>query len=133
MKKSMMTAVLLAAMTTVNAQESTGTSTPAPRNMEMSAVPVQDKRLPDMAIEMGLTAEQIAKVTEVNLAFAKASGQLKRSGLKDADTMSRLGVLRKNRDAGLQEILTPEQFEKMIAIRQQRKDEDAVPSPQEAK
>jgi Spy/CpxP family protein refolding chaperone len=132
MKKSMMTAVLLAAMTTVNAQESTG-STPAPRTMEMSAVPVQDKRLPDMAIEMGLTAEQIAKVTEVNLAFAKASGQLKRSGLKDADTMNRLGVLRKNRDAGLQEILTPEQFEKMITIRQQRKDEDAVPSPQEVK
>lgn len=99
----------------------------------MSAVPVSDKRQPDMVIEMGLTPEQVTKATEVNLSFAKAAGQLKRSGLKDADTLNRLAILRKSRDAGLQEILTPEQFEKMITIRQQRKDEDAVPSPQEAK
>ncbi len=130
MKKSMMTAVLLAAMSAVNAQESTPT---APKAMQMSAVPVQAARHPDMAVELGLTAEQITKASEVNLTFARAAAQLKQAGLKDEASLERLRILRSNRDAELQQVLTPEQFEKMIAIRQQRKDEDAVPAPQEVK
>lgn len=133
MKKSMMTAVLLAAMSTVNAQENTPATPSAQRTMVMSAVPVQDKRLPDMAVELGLTAEQITKASDVNLTFAKAAAQLKKAGLKDEAALDRLTILRKNRDGGLQQILTPEQFEKMLAIRQQRSDLDAVPSPQEVK
>ncbi|MGV3637915.1 MAG: hypothetical protein ACO1NQ_09735, partial [Flavobacteriales bacterium] len=118
MKKSMMTAVLLAAMTTVSAQENTGTS--EPRTMEMSAVTQPNKRLPDMAIELGLTPEQVTKASEVNFNFAKASAQLKKAGLKDDMMTARLTILRKNRDGALQEILTPEQFKKMLAIREQR-------------
>ena len=133
MKKSMMTAVLLAAMSTVTAQENTPATPPEQRTMEMSAVPVLDKRLPDMAVELGLTEEQVTKASEVNLTFAKAAAQLKKAGLKDEAALERLTILRKNRDGGLQQILTPEQFEKMIAIRQQRSDLDAVPSPQEVK
>lgn len=133
MKKSMMTAVLLAAMTTVTAQENTGVGGSEPRTMEMSAVPESNKRFPDMALEMGLTPEQIAKASEVNFTFAKASAQLRTAGLKGDANTERLNILRKNRDGALQEILTSEQFKKMLAIREQRNDQDAVPSPQEVK
>jgi hypothetical protein len=133
MKKSMMTAVLLAAISAVNAQEGSSPTPPEQRTMEMSAVPSSEKRIPDMAIELGLSPEQVIKVSEMNLEHSKALSQLKKAGLKDEASLERLRILRSNRDAALQQVLTPEQFEKMIAIRQQRKDEDAVPAPQEVK
>lgn len=123
MKKTMMTLVLIAALGTVSAQNGS----------DLSSMPQKEKRVPDMAIELGLDAEQVTKATEVNLQFAKAAAQLKKAGLEEAPAEARLAVLRNSRDKNLEQILTPEQYKRMTEIRTQRNDQDAVPSPQEVK
>ena len=101
---------------------------------EQTSATLQTEKLqPDMAVELGLTPEQVEKASEVNQRFAKASFQLAHAGGDERSTSARLAVLRQNRDRGLENVMSAEQFQRMLQIRIQRNDQDAVPAPLEVK
>ena len=74
-----------------------------------------------MTKELGLSAEQIAKVNTINLNFARAASDVKE--IKDEATRKgRSDALRSKRDNDLQGVLTADQFTKMKAQRDKKKD-----------
>ena len=73
--------------------------------------------------ELGLTAEQTPKVEAINTQFAKSMTELKAAGLDEQAQKARANVLRDGRDRQLKGVLTPEQYEKMLALRKEKKAE----------
>ncbi len=75
-----------------------------------------------MTKELGLNAEQIAKVNTINMNFAHAMSDVKK--IEDAETKKgRADALKKKRDADLKVVLTAEQFTTMLALREKKKEE----------
>ncbi len=75
-----------------------------------------------MTKELGLNAEQIAKVNTINLNFAHAMGDVKE--IKDEATRKgRSEALKSKRDTDLQGVLTADQFTKMKELRDKKKDD----------
>lgn len=75
-----------------------------------------------MTKELGLSAEQIAKVNTINLNFARTTADVK--AMQDESARKgRMEAVRNKRDADLQGVLTPEQFAKMKELRDKKKDE----------
>lgn len=75
-----------------------------------------------MTKELGLSAEQIAKVNTINLNFARTTADVK--AIQDESARKgRMEAVRNKRDADLQGVLTPEQFAKMKELRDKKKDE----------
>lgn len=75
-----------------------------------------------MTKELGLEAEQIAKVNTINLNFARAMADVKE--IKDDNTRKgRSDALKTKRDADLQGVLTTDQFTKMKELRDKKKDD----------
>jgi len=75
-----------------------------------------------MTKELGLDAEQIAKVNTINLNFARAMGDVKE--IKDEVTRKgRSEALKTKRDTDLQGVLSADQFTKMKELRDKKKDE----------
>lgn len=75
-----------------------------------------------MTKELGLDAEQVAKVNTINLNFARAMGDVKE--IKDEATRKgRSEALKTKRDTDMQGVLTADQFTKMKELRDKKKDE----------
>lgn len=77
-----------------------------------------------MTKELSLNPEQVAKVNTINLNFARHIGEVKAI----ADETSRKGrseALKSRRDAELKAVLTPEQYGKMMELRDQKKEDKA--------
>lgn len=74
------------------------------------------KRTEQMTKDLGLSAEQVAKVNTINLNFARYNADVKAAGA-GADVKGRTEALKSKRDAQLKEVLTPEQYTKYEAIR----------------
>lgn len=75
-----------------------------------------------MTKELGLNAEQVAKVNTININFARTVSDLKQ--IKDEATRKgRMDTLKANRDNSLKAVLTPEQYTKMTELRAKKKEE----------
>lgn len=117
MKTITTTLALVAALlcTTTKAQDATRkTHSPGER---------AEKRTEQMTTELGLDADQAAKLEAMNKRYAEemralepteAERQAKREKMKDIQT---------RRDAELKVLLTEEQYAKMMELRQQKMDE----------
>jgi periplasmic protein CpxP/Spy len=91
----------------------------------------KDKKTPEeraqhrtewMTKELGLSAEQIAKVNPVNITYARAMSEV--GAMQDeAAKKTRTKALRDKRDADLKAILTPDQFTKLGTLHEQRSGE----------
>lgn len=73
-----------------------------------------------MVKELGLDAAQQEKVAAINLNYAKAMKDVA-SIPSDKDRKGRADVLKGNRDTQLDHVLTPEQYKKMLALREEHK------------
>ena len=81
------------------------------------------KRTEQMTKDLGLSAEQVAKVNTINLNFARAMGDVKE--IKDEATRKgRSEALKTKRDTDMQGVLTADQFTKMKELRDKKKDEN---------
>ncbi len=76
-----------------------------------------------MTKELGLDAEQVAKVNTINLNFARYMGEVK-AIKEDEARKGRAAALKSNRDAKLKEVLSAEQYAKMEELRDKKKDEN---------
>lgn len=75
-----------------------------------------------MTKELGLSAEQVAKVNTININFARSVGDIKQ--IKDEATRKgRMDALKSGRDNSLKAVLTPEQFTKMTELRAKKKED----------
>lgn len=132
MKKLMMTAALVTAFAGASAQESTQ-ATKDPAMVEKRAAARADERTAAMTTELGLSAEQVTKVDAINERHAKAVAQLRQANLVGEALKERMKVLRQGRDNELKQVLTVEQFQKLMTLRKERKEDhdvqgnDAVP------
>ncbi len=133
MKKTIITTVLLATLTAVSAQDATSPKMEKANDAnktELQAGEKVDQRTEVMTKELGLTADQSAKVQVANERFAKNMAELKQA-IPDAEArQARANVLRTSHDRELQQILTAEQYEKMLAMRHTR---TAAPAEKEMK
>lgn len=130
----MITTALLATLTAVNAQEVQPVVKPGkdPAVMEKRITERSEKRTAEMTTELALNTEQTAKVESINYQFTKAAAQLKQAGLPEDARKERMKVLRNTRDNQLKQALTEEQYQKMMELRKQRKDEEDKGEPAKA-
>lgn len=125
MKKYIITTVLLATLTAVNAQDAKPAekATKDPKVMQQRAHERAEKRTATMTSELGLTEEQTAKVKVINDTFATEAAKLKQSGAKDEALKERMRIIRESRDRGLKGALTEEQYSKMLELRKAKKED----------
>ena len=125
MKKMMMATVLLAAFTTVSAQETTDPVKPTkdPAMIEQRAAEKAEKRTETMTQELGLSVEQTASVQVIKERFAKSMMELKQVEQAEETQKERARILRHNRDEDLKAVLTAEQYEQILAHRKAKEAE----------
>lgn len=88
----------------------------APKTPEEKA----KQRTERMVEELGLDAAQQEKVASINLRFAQAMQDV--DAIKDETTRKgRESALKTSRDNNLQSVLTQQQYDKMIKVREERK------------
>ncbi len=76
-----------------------------------------------MTKELNLTADQQTKVADINLRYARYMGEVKQ--LQDKDTAKKRGdVLKDKRDVEFKNVLTADQFVKMLKQREKKKAEE---------
>ncbi len=84
------------------------------------------QRTERMVKELGLDAAQQAKVSEINLNFAKAMADVAKIQ-SEKDRKGRADVLKGARDTRLSQVLTPDQYKKFLSLREEhqaKKDAD---------
>lgn len=79
-------------------------------------------RTEEMTKDLGLSADQSAKVADINLRFAKASAEAKQLTDEKA-RKERKRALKATRDNEYKGVLTAEQFTKLMQQRDQKKDD----------
>lgn len=72
-----------------------------------------------MVKDLGLDAAQQEKVASINLAFARAMNDLR--AIQEQDRKGRADHLKASRDNGFQQVLSAEQFHKLLQLREERK------------
>jgi len=125
MKKMLLATVLFATVTTMNAQEKTAPAKPTkdPAVQEQRAAEKADKRTETLTKELGLSADQTAKVQVINDRFSRSMMDLHRTKLTEEAAKERGNVIRQDRDSELKAILTEEQYARMLAVRKEKKAE----------
>lgn len=78
------------------------------------------QRTERMVNDLGLDATQQAKVSEINLNFAKAMADVAKIQ-SDKDRKGRADVLKGSRDTRLGQVLTKDQYAKYLQLREERK------------
>lgn len=76
----------------------------------------------EMTKQLGLTTEQSAKVGEINKRHFQGMADIRKLTDERARN-NRERILKENRDKSLQTVLTPEQYEKLMKIRAEKKEE----------
>ncbi|MCB9163788.1 MAG: hypothetical protein H6590_03960 [Flavobacteriales bacterium] len=127
----MMTALLLASMTAVSAQDKGSTSSEAKPAAIFAQPKEETKPGPDMDAMLGIKGEGEIhdKLVSINQTFTNEMATLNeaKGKLSDQDYRDRVIELQKQRDAAFEEILTPEQMMKLNNIREELGDRDASP------
>lgn len=125
MKKMMIATVLFATLTAVRAQETAAPAKPTkdPAVMEQRAAEKAEKRTETMTQELGLSAEQAAKVQEINDRFAKSMVELRQAKLTEEAQKERMKVIRQSRETEVKAVLSEEQYAKMLDLRKEKKTE----------
>jgi protein CpxP len=99
--------------------------------MAQNADTDDDKKTPDekakhrtevMTKELGLNADQQAKVLEINTNYSRSMAGVKQIS-REEDRKLRGDVLKQKRDERLQLVLTPEQYAKMQELREKKKED----------
>ncbi len=119
MKKAIITTVLLATLTAVNAQDK-GQPTKATQNPAISEKRANERAAQEadpLVAQLGLSADQATKLTSINEQHTKAIKELQSAGLQGEALAARSAVLNANYERNMQGLLTPEQFEKWNAQR----------------
>ncbi|MCB0790330.1 MAG: hypothetical protein H6595_13730 [Flavobacteriales bacterium] len=80
-----------------------------------------ERRTQHMTDALGLTDEQAGKVKAIDLKFEERMKVMREGQAEERRTGMRTAA--QERDAELRNVLTPEQFEKLMALREQRKAE----------
>ncbi|MGV9012456.1 MAG: DUF4890 domain-containing protein [Flavobacteriales bacterium] len=79
-----------------------------------------ERRTERMTTDLGLNADQKAKIAEINLSYAKTMEQV--SHIPDQKSRDgRETVVKSSRERGYQTVMTPEQFTKWNAMRAEKK------------
>ena len=78
-----------------------------------------ENRTEQMVKDLGLDASQQAKAAAINLDYYTTMRQV--NTIVEKDRAGRESYVKANRDTRLQEVLTPEQFNKMITLRNEKK------------
>jgi hypothetical protein len=78
------------------------------------------KRTTEMTADLGLNADQQAKVSEINMQYADGAQTVSTITDKEAQK-KRMEALKTNRDAGYKTVLTEAQYNKMMALRTGKK------------
>ncbi|MBS1936620.1 MAG: hypothetical protein JSS84_02245 [Bacteroidetes bacterium] len=100
----------------------TGLSTMAQQKGQTEKTPAEKakNRTEWMTKELGLDATQQEKVAAINLQYAQAMQNV--DAIKDETSRKgRASALKTSRDNNLQSVLTPQQYDKMIKVREERK------------
>lgn len=120
MKKIIISTVLLATLTAVQAQEAepSGKATLTPNTTELRAQEHTDR----LIRELGITAEQAENVRLIEDKHMKGVVQLRASGAQGDSATERMRMLQEKRDHALKAVLTEQQFKKMEALRQAKKE-----------
>jgi len=116
MKQLLLTIALAAAClstTPLAAQEKTGT--------QKTGGDHTDQGIEGLTDQLGLTGEQPAQVNAIHKSFAKKAMDLKALGLPKEEQRPKMKVLKDERDAVLKKVLTPAQWTKLEALRDERK------------
>ncbi len=79
-----------------------------------------NQRTERMAKQLGLDAAQHDKVAAINLNFAKAMAEVAKIQ-SEKDRKGRADVLKGNRDTKLSEVLTKDQYAKLLQLREEHK------------
>lgn len=108
------TAALLLWGGTAFGQEAPHRGGQAPKDPKVQA----EKRTQQMKVQLGLTDEQATKVEAINEQFGQQMLSLRQE--QNDERRSRMRTATQERDAALKGVLTPEQFQKMTALREQR-------------
>ena len=91
-----------------------------PAKMEARATERADRLTEEMTVELGLSADQQAKVETINGTYAASMAKLQQAGLDEAARKERMKAMRQDRDKELKAVLTPEQFSTMMELRKQK-------------
>ena len=78
-----------------------------------------EHRTEQMVKDLGLDASQQAKTAAINLDYYKTMREV--NSIVEKDREGRESYVKANRDTRLQEVLTAEQFNKMIELRNEKK------------
>lgn len=91
------------------------------------------KRTTEMTTELGLNADQQAKISEINMQYADGAQTVSTITDKDSQKM-RMNALKTNRDSSYKAILTEAQYNKWTALQAQKKaKKDAEKAEKKAK
>lgn len=126
MRTLLFATALIALTSTVVGQEAQPTMKPSkdPAMQEKRVKERAEKRTATLQTELGLTDEQAVKVGDIQEKHALSVAELRKAGLDEEARKVRLKVLRQNRDNALQKVLSVEQYERLLTLRQQKKDKD---------
>lgn len=125
MKKIILTTVLLATLTAVNAQDTkSADKAKEPTLIQQVARERAEQRTLAMATELSLSEEQIGKVRVINERYTIEAEKLKQAGADPESTKERMRILRENRDQGFKAALTEDQYTKMMDLRKDSKEEN---------
>ncbi len=81
------------------------------------------KHTEHMTKELGLSADQTAKVADINQRYATALGEVKESTAERDAKREQAKGMRDRRDQELKQVLTAEQYAKMLELRKQKQGE----------
>ena len=88
------------------------------------------KRTAEMTTELGLNADQQAKVAEINMQYADGAQTVSTITDKDAQKL-RMNALKTNRDNSYKAVLTDAQYNKCTALQAQKKAKKDADEPKD--
>ena len=111
MRTLVMTLALMVGLSAMAQDSDHAQKTPAER---------AQKRTTEMTSQLGLNADQQAKVNEINMQFADGAQTVSTISEKEAQK-KRMEALKTNRDNGYKAVLTEAQYNKWMALRAEKK------------
>jgi Spy/CpxP family protein refolding chaperone len=100
-----------------------------PEQMAERAGKRADALTAEMTEQLGLSADQQAKVATINGTYAASLAKVQQAGLDDDARKERMKAMRQDRDRELKAVLTPEQYNTMLQLRKEKNAESKGQHP----
>ena len=91
-----------------------------PEQMAERAGQRADALTEEMTEQLGLSADQQAKVATINGTYAASLAKVQQAGLDDEARKERMKAMRQDRDKELKAVLTPKQYDTMLTLRKEK-------------